>query len=563
MTISVLIPAYNSARTIQATLASVLSQTDPPGEIIVLDDGSTDQTVALLGKYAHRITLLQQQNSGVAHARNALAERAKGDLLAFLDHDDIWHPHYLAAQRKSFADYPDAVAFFCNHQVFAGFGGHEWSQNAPDAQKTPEIINGVEFLERYHNPGGKFGSMSFCCVPKDAMRRLGPQPFHPEIPGADDYYLCHTLMLLGPVVFNPSPLVAYRISPGAQSANLLKSVEKAVRSLELLESRFREQPNPGFGKVFGRVFAAKRREYGRVLMGTGRAGLARRQFSKSMSHSYHPLSLAKSLVWLCLACVPRCFQPKLPGEWKANNFSGTGQDSGKFNSQGAPMDIRNEILDRLKDIHVRVSHPYYLHYRSLFSDLRKASCHAHGKMLDVGCGNKPFRELFAAHVKEHVGCDVVQSSEHLVDIICPATALAVPDEECDTVLCTQVIEHVADHGKMLSEAYRVLRGGGVLILSGPMYWPLHEEPYDFFRFTEHGLKYLLGKEGFIGLEIMNNGGKWALCGQVIVHTLLDTRFGRIMPLRLINRVFAFLDDLNPCPKNTMNYVVIARKPASH
>lgn len=227
--------------------------------------------------------------------------------------------------------------------------------------------------------------------------------------------------------------------------------------------------------------------------------------------------------------------------------------------QNRRMNPREKGIARLLDTQVDAGHPYFLHYRSLFSDLEKASAHAHGRLLDIGCGNKPFKKMFDGRISEHVGCDVVQSSESQVDVICLATELPFKDASYETVLITQVIEHVADHQALLREAYRVLRGNGSLILSGPMYWPLHEEPYDFFRFTEYGFRFLLERIGFTEIEIASNGGKWALCGQVLVHTISNTRLQYGFLIRAINRVFARLDDRYPARNNPMNYVVVARK----
>ena len=104
MTISVLIPAYNCQATIRETLDSVLAQTRQPDEILVMDDGSTDQTPAILEFYKPRVQVLRQENQGVAAARNSLLERAQGDLLAWLDSDDVWHPHCLDIQSRSSAN---------------------------------------------------------------------------------------------------------------------------------------------------------------------------------------------------------------------------------------------------------------------------------------------------------------------------------------------------------------------------------------------------------------------------------------------------------------------------
>ena len=83
MKVSVLIPTYNSASFIQITLESVLHQTIAPTEILVMDDGSTDETISILGSYKPRISVFQQRNRGVADARNELCRRARGDLIAF------------------------------------------------------------------------------------------------------------------------------------------------------------------------------------------------------------------------------------------------------------------------------------------------------------------------------------------------------------------------------------------------------------------------------------------------------------------------------------------------
>lgn len=218
------------------------------------------------------------------------------------------------------------------------------------------------------------------------------------------------------------------------------------------------------------------------------------------------------------------------------------------------------LAPRLSDYQTSLGDSYYLVYRRLFADLEKSAARAHGSLLDIGCGNKPYERMFAGRITSHTGCDVVQSSERRVDIICPATSIPVPDASFDTVLCTQVIEHVADHQALLREAHRVLRSNGVLILSGPMYWHLHEEPHDFFRFTEYGLRHLLEKTGFDSLEITANGGKWALCGQVLIHCFTGTWLGGGRVIKLVNWIFSHLDDRYPDSKNTLNYVAMARKP---
>src|SRR5674476_384850 len=145
----------------------------------------------------------------------------------------------------------------------------------------------------------------------------------------------------------------------------------------------------------------------------------------------------------------------------------------------------------------------------------------------------------------------------------------------DTVFSTQTIEHVGDHQGLVNEAYRLLKPGGYFIVSGPMYWHLHEEPYDFFRFTKYGFKYIFEKAGFEIVEINSNGGMWATTGQNFIHSFMYSksnhffiRSSRFLFYRLhiywfINSFFSWLDKVDYNPVNTMNYVVVGRKPLNN
>ncbi len=96
--VSVVVTTYNQARYIAETIESVLAQTHAPREIIVVDDGSTDETPSITARFGDRITCIRQKNQGIAGSRNAGIRRASGELIAFLDGDDLWEPGKLAAQ---------------------------------------------------------------------------------------------------------------------------------------------------------------------------------------------------------------------------------------------------------------------------------------------------------------------------------------------------------------------------------------------------------------------------------------------------------------------------------
>jgi glycosyltransferase involved in cell wall biosynthesis len=107
--VSVIIPAYNCDRYITQTVESILAQTYQHYEIIVIDDGSTDKTYQVLAPYFNQIHYVYQENQGVAKARNHGLKIAKGELIAFLDHDDIFLPEKLARQVECFQQYPDVA----------------------------------------------------------------------------------------------------------------------------------------------------------------------------------------------------------------------------------------------------------------------------------------------------------------------------------------------------------------------------------------------------------------------------------------------------------------------
>ena len=117
MSISVLIPVYNAAPFVRAALDSVHAQTLQPDEIIVLDDGSEDNSREILRK-EKGIRLLESEHKGVSAARNKLLSEASGDLIAFLDADDLWEPEKLARQFAYLEKHPDSEIVFCETDNF-------------------------------------------------------------------------------------------------------------------------------------------------------------------------------------------------------------------------------------------------------------------------------------------------------------------------------------------------------------------------------------------------------------------------------------------------------------
>lgn len=235
---------------------------------------------------------------------------------------------------------------------------------------------------------------------------------------------------------------------------------------------------------------------------------------------------------------------------------------------------RKEGAERLDKADTSVNSTSYLVYHYLFRDIRKVIREfGRGDVLDVGCGNKPYLPLFEG-IQSYTGCDVVQSSRQLVDVICPATELKFGDKLFDTVFSTQVLEHVNDHQLAFSEIHRVLKPGGYFIFSVPFTWELHEEPYDYFRFTKYGIRFLMEKYGFEEIIIKANGGKWATIGQMRVNMIwsrfrhkpkLATVYKLIIKYSglkiVLNTFYRLMDRWDYDELITLNYVCVARKKA--
>jgi glycosyltransferase involved in cell wall biosynthesis len=316
MTVSVVIPTYNAAATIEATLDSVLQQTVAPDEILVLVDGSTDDTISLLRRYGGRVRVFEEPHEGLAVALNLLYARARGDLIAFLDSDDLWHPRYLEVQVDLAEKHPNACAQFTGHLNFHGFGAYKWDEFTNCGRAVAEVMDPATFLKRYHQATGPFASMSYCCIPRDVLADIGPKPFGlagVHNCGVEDLYVFSMLCLNGrPIVYTQTPVVAYRITAKGHSADLLKMLRSGVDAFQLLDEHFRRRADPKLYRAFRDAWASKQRGYAKMLMGAGRKTEARGQLRNSLKNDSGASSIAKSVGLWFLTSMPAALQPKWP-----------------------------------------------------------------------------------------------------------------------------------------------------------------------------------------------------------------------------------------------------------
>jgi len=204
--------------------------------------------------------------------------------------------------------------------------------------------------------------------------------------------------------------------------------------------------------------------------------------------------------------------------------------------------------------------------------LKKAlSRFAHGIMLDIGCGEKPYKEMAAPYVQEHIGVDHEESFHDKSNVDLSGTAYQIPlnDHSVDCILCTYVLEHIEEPGRALAESFRVLKAGGYAIYTVPLFWHVHEAPRDFYRYTEFGLRHLFEKNGFEIIEINALTGFVVTFSQELMYFLYKFRRGGwINPLwwlippvgHVIQAVAYILNRIDPTKDFTAEYLVIARKP---
>jgi glycosyltransferase involved in cell wall biosynthesis len=171
--VSVVMPAYNAERYIGEAIESVLAQTYRPLELIVVDDGSTDGTRAAVERHSGVGRSLAQPNAGIGPARNAGVAVAKGELLAFLDADDLWPPDKLERQVAALRAEPRLDMVF----------GH--AQQFPTPERAEEIERTVSYV-REPAPAYLAGAM---LIRRAAFERAGPFPSHLELGEFVEWYL--------------------------------------------------------------------------------------------------------------------------------------------------------------------------------------------------------------------------------------------------------------------------------------------------------------------------------------------------------------------------------------
>ena len=220
--ISVIIPTYNHGQFIQEAIESVFAQTYKTLEVIVVDDGSTDNTREILKKYECGITYIFQNNEGVSSARNHGLSIAKGELIAFLDSDDVWLPEKLESQFKIMQSEHSIGLVGCGAYIMDYLGNVEQERLAKNFKSYEEFLQQLSIRNIFRNP-------SCALVKMECFSRVGF--FNEKLQFGEDWDMWLRIAKLYKVGFVERPLMKFRGHGFSKSYKKVKIIRSNITKI--------------------------------------------------------------------------------------------------------------------------------------------------------------------------------------------------------------------------------------------------------------------------------------------------------------------------------------------
>lgn len=298
--VSVVIPCYNSAAYLPAALESVFGQTSGDHEVIVVDDGSSDETPAILDRYAPRLRSIRQDNAGAAAARNRGAREARGRWLAFLDADDVWPSNRLERMIAYLRDHAEVKVLATAARVMTAAGAP--TRRVVRRKRAGERLTTFDFLTREKGLICGAGVL----VDRDCFLDVGG--FDPDLPPVEDCDLWLRLSRHVPMAILNEPLLLYRKHDRNLTRDILRNAERWIRLLE----KFRNEHGDFVRQhpwVFRRAVAGQQLRFGRELLAVGASDPAsRREARRALLRSLRAFPLPRAALYLALASTaPRLY----------------------------------------------------------------------------------------------------------------------------------------------------------------------------------------------------------------------------------------------------------------
>ncbi len=221
--ISVVIPAYNAERFIAQAVESALSQSVPPLEVVVVDDGSRDGTGSVVGNYDGRVSYIRQANAGPAAARNRGIREAKGEWIAFLDSDDFWDRNHLELLVNEAGTRKDIALVYSGKKYVDIDGKH-----IPNAHKQTQFPSGWIFSEMFD--ANYISSTSVVLAKRETLSRLGG--FNEGMRNSEDYDLWLRIAAEAPMCGVPAYTVNYRRHESNLTLNSMAQIRGHLAALD-------------------------------------------------------------------------------------------------------------------------------------------------------------------------------------------------------------------------------------------------------------------------------------------------------------------------------------------
>ncbi len=283
-TVSAVLTVYNGERYLTQALDAMLSQTRPPDEVVVVNDGSTDGTARVLEGYGSAIRVVHQPNAGHPAGFNRGFREAHGEYLARCDADDIWSPHKLECQIAAIETHPQIDICFAAAETF-GRTEQPFASHPGSGILAPE-----DFARRLYRRNMVCSSSTV--IRRATFERLGPfcEPLITE-----DYEYWMRALKAGAVFFyEPRTLVSYRLHDGNVTNKRLRSYRS------LLVSHERHADLVDDPRLVRSVLAADHFMLGRFLVDEDRPREARREFARALRRRRS----MRSLAWMAVLCSP-------------------------------------------------------------------------------------------------------------------------------------------------------------------------------------------------------------------------------------------------------------------